>query len=235
MSKIPSDSFDAELLRLFPIWRHDGLAPLTSIIGYATLLLDNKAENLTEQQKQFITIIRNIGKRAVTSWHSPGDYITLCLDFENSHWKWEAIQLSEICDSILSNSFKSISKSNVQVVISNDLPPVKADGNWLSRAITYLLEPATGYFYNPDFNSSIFAQQSDGNHVVVRVCTGLILSLDDSNNSIESISSPGNTLSVASMILDKHESHLKFRRLNGNDDKLESQGTEFEFSLPIWK
>lgn len=235
MSKIPSDSFDTELLRLFPIWRHDGLDPLTSIIGYATLLLENKVENLTEQQKQFITIIRNIAKRAATSWHSPGDYITLRFDFENSHWKWEAIQLSEICDSILSSSFKHISKSNVQVAISDNLPLIKADGNWLSIAITYLLEPSTGYLYNPDFNSSIFAQQSDDNHVVVRVRTGLKLSLDEGNNSIESISSPGNNLSVANIILDKHESRLEFRRLNGNADKHESQGTEFEFTLPIWQ
>jgi hypothetical protein len=87
MLKNSSDPISAEILKLFPIWRHDGLAPLTTIIGYTTLLLDGDIENLTEQQKQFITIVRNTAMKASTAWHNPGDYIKLSFDFENAGWK----------------------------------------------------------------------------------------------------------------------------------------------------
>jgi K+-sensing histidine kinase KdpD len=235
MPKASSDSFSTEVLELFPIWRHDGLAPLTTIIGYTTLLLDSKVENLTEQQKQFIISIRNAAMQASTSWHNPGDYIKLRFDFENTNWKWESVQLAEICDLILSNSFKYIKKSNVQVDVSNELVPVRADRGWLSTAITNLLEPSVGYLYNAEFKSSISAQESDDKRVLVRIRTGLELSIDDSYNSIESISSRGNSLSVASIILEKHGSRLEFRQIKTDDAEHKSQGTEFSFMLPIWQ
>jgi len=236
MSKTSSDdSLRAEMLKLVPLWRHDGLAPLTSIIGYATLLLDSNAENLTEQQKQFIAVIRNVAMRASTSWHNPGDYVKLYFDFEHTNWQLESVQLSKICGTILSNSFKYINKSNVRVDIPADLALVKADSNWLSVAITNLLEPNVGYFYNAEFEASISAQRSDDSHILVRICTGLELPMDENSNSIESISSPGNNLSVANIILDKHGSRLLFKRLRKDNNEYESQGVEFEFVLPIWK
>jgi K+-sensing histidine kinase KdpD len=235
MPKTSSNSISAEILKLFPIWRHDGLTPLTTITGYATLLLEIQAENLTEQQKQFITMIRNAAMKASTSWHNPGDYITLSFDFENARWKWSSVQLSEICDMILSKSFKYINKSNVDVDISDKLAPVRADPDWLAIAIANLLEPSVGYLYNAEFRSSISAKKSDDDHVLVSISTGLELSMDESYKSIESISSPGNSLSVASMIFEKHESHLQFKRLRNDRNEYKSLGTEFEFSLPIWQ
>lgn len=232
---LDDDSLRAEILALFPIWRHDGLAPLTTIIGYATLLLDGKDENLTEQQKQFITMIRNVAMKACTAWHNPGDYIKLRFDFENIGWKWESVQLSEICNDILSSSFKYMNKSNVRVDVPNDLAAVRADRGWLSAAITNLLEPSIGYFYNPEFRSSISAQKGDDKHILVRISTGLELSMDDNYNSFESISSPGNSLSVASIILSKHGSRLEFRKLKKDNTEHKSDGTEFMFMLPIWQ
>jgi K+-sensing histidine kinase KdpD len=231
----PDDSLNAEIVKLFPLWRHDGLEPLTSIIGYATLLLDSNAENLTEQQKQFIAVIRNVAMRASTSWHSTGDYVKLCFDFEHTNWQLESVQLSKICDTILSSSFKYINKSNVRVDIPADLAPVKANSYWLSVAITNLLEPNVGYFYSAAFESSISAQRSDDSHILVVIRAGLELPMDENRNSIESISSPGNNLSVANIILDKHGSRLAFKRLRKDNNEYESQGVEFEFGLPIWK
>jgi K+-sensing histidine kinase KdpD len=136
---------------------------------------------------------------------------------------------------ILSNSFKYIKKSNVHIDVSEELPSVKADSYWLSTAIINLLEPSAGYFYNTEFTSLISAQRKDDTHVLVRICTGLELSTDENYNSIESISSPGNSLSVAGIILNKHGSHLEFSPLKRDDDKHKSQGTEFRFTLPLWE
>jgi|SRR5215212_4772743 len=233
MSKSASDSNNAEILKLFPLWRHEGLAPLTTIIGYTTLLLDNPAENLTEKQKQFITIIRDTAMKASGAWHSPGDYITL--SFENTDWEWMPVQLSEVCDMILSNSFKRINKLNIHVDVSAELPLVRADRGWLSIAITNLLEPSGGYLYNTEFRSSISAQEQDDKHILVKIRTGLQVSMDENYNSIESISMPGSYLSVASIILDKHESRLEFTRLRNDHNEFTSQGTEFAFVLSAWQ
>lgn len=248
MTKTSDDnSIDTEIVELFHFWRHDGLSPLTAIIGYATLLLEIKSENLTEQQKQFITSIRNSAIRASASWHSTSDYLQLRFDFENIDWKWESVQLSEICEQILAKSLKHINKSNVQINIPDELAPVRSERKWLSTAITNLLEPSVGYGYNAEFKSSISAQKTDEEYVLVRISTGLDLSRGDSDisanyklsmginpHSIESISWPGNSLSVADIILQKHGSHLEFRNLK-KDDKYESEGTEFTFILPIWQ
>jgi K+-sensing histidine kinase KdpD len=239
------DSINSEIVELFHFWRHDGLKPLTAIIGYATLLLEFKSENLTEQQKHFVTSIRDSAMRASASWHSTSDYLQLRFDFENMDWKWESVQLSEICERILSKSLEYTNKSNVQVNVPDELAPIRADRNWLSRAITNLLEPSVGYRYNAEFKSSISAQKRDDRHVVVRISTGLKLSGGDNDisikyklsigynpNSIELISWPGNSLSVANIILEKHGSRLEFRNLKKDNDEYESEGTEFTFVLP---
>ncbi len=248
MTKISDESsIKQEILDLFHLWRHNGRKPLTLISGYAILLLEAESENLTERQKQWITGIRDSAMRASASLSSQGDYIQLRFGFESMDWKWESVQLSEICEQILSKSLKHINQSNVQVNIPNELAPVRADRNWLSTAIINLLEPAVGYRYNAEFKLSISAQERD-QHVLVRVSTGLELSGGDNDisirhklsmgyspNSIELISWPGNSLSVANIILDKHGSHLEFRKLGKDNAERENGGTEFTFMLPTWQ
>ncbi len=230
-----SNFFNDEISKWFPLWRHDGLDALTTIIGYANLLLDSQDKNLTGQQKQFLTTIRNAALKGYSAWNNPGEYIKLMFDAENVSWKWESVQLSEICEIVLSSSSKYINTSNVRVNVAAELPPVRADRAWLSIAIANLLEPSVGYVYNAEFETSISALQTDGEFVSLRVRTGLQLVMDENDNSVESISFPGNNLSVASIILNQHGSRLEFQRLKYDPDEFRSQGIEFRFALPVWQ
>jgi K+-sensing histidine kinase KdpD len=237
-------SIKQEILDLFQLWRHDGRKPLTLIIGYATLLLKAESENLTGQQKQFITSIRDSAMSASASLHSQGDYLQL--RFANMDWKWEAVQLAEICEQIVSKSLQYSNKSDVQVNVPDELTPVRADRHWLSIAITNLLGHVVGYRFHPEFKPGIFAQERDDGHVLVRISTGLDLfrgeheysakyrlSIGYDPNDIETFSWPGSNLSVAKIILDKHGSRLEFRKLQKDD--AEYKGTEFAFVLPTWQ
>jgi hypothetical protein len=118
--------------------------------------------------------------------------------------------------------------------VSDKLPPVRADRAWLPRAILNLLEPSVGYHYNVVFESSIFAQETDDNMILLKIAKGLELSMDQKYDSLEAISFPGNGLSVASMILNQLGSRLEFRRLPSLQNEYQNEGTEFEFELPIW-
>jgi K+-sensing histidine kinase KdpD len=229
-----SNPSSAEILKLFSQWRLEAISPLTMIVGYATMLLTAQNENLTEQQKQSIAVIRQAGLKSYSSWRNPSEYLELIVDSENRNWKWEPVRLLDVCERILSTTALFINKSKVRLNISESLPPVRADLNWLSRAILNMLEPSVGYHYNEVFESSVSAEETDAT-IAVKIATGLELSMDPQFGNLEYISIPGNSLSVASMIIERHGSRLGFRRLPSPHQTYQSQGTEFEFVLPTWR
>lgn len=222
---------ETDLLELFRTWRHEGLTPLVTVRGYADLLLKGQVGELTDQQRQFIQIIRNATSKAALAWHSPGYYLKLQAGFDETRWKWEAVQLSQVISDSLSNPYRYIDESNVRVYLPDRLPSVKASRDWLGVAITNLLEPAPGYAYIQNYPNAITADQTDEFTISVQIRCGLIL--DPEHKDVASISYPGNSINVADLVLKKHGSPLTIHPMR-RENEPQSQGTEFRFSLPIW-
>src|SRR5512145_1269511 len=136
------NSQESDLLKLFTIWSREKHDAMISIIGFADLLLDNKTGELSNQQQKFIRNIRNAATKTSQGLRNNKDYLKLRYQQEENYWEWEAVNLSNILESILSSNYLYSNRTNTVVEISPQIPPVKADTQWLRVAFINLIEPA---------------------------------------------------------------------------------------------
>jgi hypothetical protein len=219
-----------DFLQFFSFWRTEGLNPIVSIEGYSKLLLDGAFGELTEKQSEIISTIHFAAIAATTAWKNPNIYLKLTSDSNYGRFEWQSVSLNE---SWVKLSSHYLNDMKIVLEVPPTLPNVKTDVGWLNEIVAILIRPSAGYYYNRKFLPKIAAQLND-NSVIIQVHSGLSLNPEQVN--IESISFPGSSVSVASIILQKLGSELRFEQIRFRDsDKYESQGTLFEFALPIWQ
>ena len=96
-----SQNDKSEFLELMMLWRNEGLAPLASVIGFSQALLEEKAGEINEEQRQLLELIFRAGVRAADCWHSAADYANL--HDGTSQEACRAFELGEVIDRALSH------------------------------------------------------------------------------------------------------------------------------------
>ena len=217
-------------MQFFSFWRTEGLNPIVSITGYSKLLLDGAFGELTEKQREIISTINYAANAAATAWKNPSIYLKLTSDPNYGRLEWQSVSLAESFEKINSHYLNDM---DVVFELPPNLPNVKTDVTWLKEAIATLIRPSAGYHNNRSFLPKIVGQLKN-DMVAIQVHSGL--SLYPEQLSIESISFPGSSVSVANIILQKLGSELRLEQIRlSNSNDYESQGTMFEFALPIWQ
>lgn len=124
---------------------HELRTPLTAIIGYNDLLELNRDKNLTDNQKQYLQVIRRHA-------HELNKLVTDMLDVSSIETKQislaiEPIEISEIVYDVL-NKLEPLATErqlNITYEISDDLPIIRIDKHKISQTFFNLISNAIKY------------------------------------------------------------------------------------------
>lgn len=124
---------------------HELRTPMTSIKGYADLLMLGMAGPLGEQQKHFISIIRNNAERMVALVSDLLDISRI----ESGRVKLDlrAVHIHEVVEQV-AHTLQGRAQSKgltLQVDVPTDLPPVWGDSNRVAQILTNLISNAIQY------------------------------------------------------------------------------------------
>jgi len=120
---------------------HDLKAPLRGIDGYSRLLLEDHYENLDEEGRQFLEIIRGAALRMSRLIDDLLDYSRM----ERRPMKTGSVGLRKLIDSTLREREEEISERGIDVKISLPFDTVKADGDGITLALGNFLENAVKF------------------------------------------------------------------------------------------
>lgn len=124
---------------------HELRTPMTSIKGYADLLMLGMAGPLGEQQKHFIGIIRNNAERMVAL---VSDLLDISrIESGRVQLDLQAVHIHEVVGQVVHTlQGRAQSKGlSLQVDVSGDLPPVWGDSNRVAQILTNLIGNAIQY------------------------------------------------------------------------------------------
>jgi len=148
------------------IMTHELRIPMTAIQGYADMI--NMVGELTDQQKNYLTIIRTNIERMMTLINDLSDISRiengqLALDVQ------DGIRLQDVLGTILPALKPEIEAREHTLVIelSDDLPPVRVDPKRLGQVLTNLISNA--YKYTTNGGRITIRTRRDGDFVVCEV------------------------------------------------------------------
>lgn len=208
---------DDQFLEWLACWGNEGLTSLALVGGYARVLLEGRAGELTEEQHRFVEIIFRNCVRAAEWFRLPETYLAFRLGRHHVHW--EEIRLPEL----ISQAISRLQSGQVQVDLPDDLPPVRGC-QCLQDAILYLIEPDLSLAPRSALQAQIRADKVGDSSILVQVRTGIHL---DEIGGFSCCFFPGTRLSIADQIIRLHESQVKVQSVD--------KETEFRFTLPIWR
>lgn len=149
---------------------HELRTPMTSIKGYADLLLLGAAGKLSGQQDQFINTIKaNADRLSILV----NDLLNVSrLDYGNDQIRVENVALGSLLKAVVSNQEAQAQHDHKGLVVHLDvvdgLPSIRADANKLTQIFTNILDNAFNYTY-PGGRIDIQARLEDTGHVLVTV------------------------------------------------------------------
>ncbi len=223
---------------------HELRLPLTSIRGYAELILAGAAGETTEQQANFLNIIRSNIERMVVLISDLADISRI----ESGHLKLEfkPLALSEIIAEVLKSLSRQIEEKQqaLSIHIPDTLPQVWGDPTRLAQVLTNLVSNA--YKYTPIGGQiTISAEFNPESHYceealpVVRISvqdTGLGISQEDQRKIFgkffraadeQARAAPGTGLglNITKYLVEAHGGCIWF-------ESEFRQGTTFHFTIP---
>lgn len=221
---------------------HELRTPMTSIKGYADLLLLGAAGETSEVQKRFLHTIKVNADRLSSLVN---DLLNISkLDSGSEQLKLEMVDLDELLNTVVTNLQGRVEherkKMNVSVYIQPKLPPIKADQHKLTQIVTNLVDNAFNYTY-PGGNIDISAvlQEDDINHVLVAVRdTGIGIpeayreriwerfERNEEHALVMDVAGTGLGLPIVKKLVEMHNATIWF-------DSEVGKGTTFYVSLPI--
>jgi PAS domain S-box-containing protein len=124
---------------------HELRTPMTSIKGYADLLMLGMAGPLDEQQKHFIGIIRNNAERMVALVNDLLDISRI--ESGRVQLDLRAVHIHEVVGQVVHTLEGRAQNKNItlQVNVSENLPPVWGDSNRVAQILTNLISNAIQY------------------------------------------------------------------------------------------
>ncbi len=137
---------------------HELRTPLNAIIGYATLLLDPRADSLTADQRQDVELILRGGRRLLSLINDVLDLSRL--EAERLPLQRVPTDLAAVLDEALADIAPLAAAKGLPLVVerSTALPPILADGDRLRQVFVNLLSNAVKF--------------TDAGQVVVRAVVG---------------------------------------------------------------
>ncbi len=157
---------------------HELRLPLTSIKGYADLLVKGVMGPVTDQQAQFLTVIRNNVERMATLI----DRVSEMGKLESGRLrpKREPIDLAGVLSGIVAQ-YRPLceeKKQTLKAEIPESLPKVLGDRGRVSQIVEAMVDNA--HRYTPEGGSITVRAEPQGDEVVVWVCdTGIGIGPDD--------------------------------------------------------
>lgn len=215
---------------------HDLKTPMTSIRGYAELMLSMMRDNLQERQIQFLSNISNTVKRMEMLVSDLADISRI----ESGHFFMEEtrVQVADIVQAVKDNTLPQIEARGHQFVeqIEPNLPEMWVDYYRLLQVLTNFVSNA--YKYTPDGGTITLCAQRDGDRIEFSVSdTGIGLSeeqiaklgtkfwrADDDYTR----SQPGTGLgfAITRALVEQMGSHIEIESRIG-------AGSTFRFSVPV--
>ncbi len=202
-----SQAAGAGLFERVRVWRHDGIAPLTLVMGYVDMLLEVPTDTLPDELQAGLRTIRHACLDAIDRWTLWSSYLEL--RHERRPPRWEPAHLPEVIGYALADR-------RIQAVKADwpdDLPLI-SDSGWLAAGFAHLLNPLDRSVGPP---TAVRVSLGDRSTVLIQVVyTGTGASI---------ISHPGTPLSVVELIVQLHGSQMEIWPSEA--------GTRIQFVLPV--
>ncbi|MCX8067007.1 MAG: GAF domain-containing protein [Anaerolineae bacterium] len=215
---------------------HELRTPMTSIKGYADLLVLGMAGPLNEQQKHFINIIRNNAERMVALVNDLLDISRI--ESGRLQLDLRALHIREVVDQVVTALQPRAQNKNLTLTanVPTDLPPVWGDPNRVAQILTNLISNAIQY--TPPGGRVTVSAQTNGDMLEISVAdTGIGISKEDQKKIFDRFfrandplvqETPGTGLGLpitASLV-----------QMHGGQIWVESElgeGSTFTFTLPL--
>ena len=218
---------------------HELRTPMTSIKGYADLLLMGAAGELTDRQLSYLNVIKD----SATRMHM---LVNDLLDISDIGAGTMALNLqlldisdsmSEIVDKYLNGRVAQEGKTlTIESNIAAPLPLICVDPERITQILTNLLDNA--FNYTPEYGRITVDLYSDGNNVCIAIKdTGIGISEDDLANifdrffrsdkaDVQKVSGTGLGLSIVHTLVEMQDGLLSVK-------SVEHEGTTFTITFPI--
>lgn len=218
---------------------HELRTPMTSIKGYADLMLMGAAGAMSDSQKGYLQIIKNNAQRLQ---NLVGDLLNIShIETGQTQLDLRPTNLTTLIETIVSNHLHGrIQHENKSIHVStqmpNGLPLVTADQHRITQVLTNLLDNA--FNYTPENGTILVSTQADEHFVYVAVQDSGIGITEENLNKIfdrffraedeevQQVAGTGLGLAIVRGLL----------RMHGGDLHVESErhvGSTFSFNLPI--
>lgn len=227
---------------------HELRTPLTSIKGYVDLLLDGDAGELTEEQQEFLGIIKNNADRLIALINDLLDVSRI--ESGKIELQRGPLDLAQLIQGVADSLHPSIEAKGQHLTLDLEgrrelsqvgqdctfLPTVMADADRVTQILINLLSNA--YKYTPAGGSISVRAYSEGDYVRVDVQdTGIGLSTEEqsqiftrffraNNRTVQEVGGTGLGLSIARSLVEMHSGKITVSSSPG-------QGSTFSFTLPI--
>ncbi len=219
---------------------HELRTPMTSIKGFADLLLMGVAGQVSETQRSFLTKIKTNADRLS---YLVDDLLNISKLDAGERLNLEAVNLSDIIASVV-NSMRSradYDQKDLRVVVKVplDLPTLEADSQKLTRILHNIVENAFNYTYPGGSIEITAAMQPDDRHVLISVKdSGIGIPEEfrpriwqrferyDEHALVMDVPGTGLGLSIVKELVEMHHGEVWFESELG-------KGTTFFVSLPV--
>jgi signal transduction histidine kinase len=223
-------------VELISVLSHEFRTPLTSILGYAEVLADGDAGEMTEEQLTYLKIIEASARRLQRQVEN---LLTLSRLREGTlTFDPKPVQLAEAVTSVLAFMGPRIDmhQLSVHTHVPEDLPRVSADPRALDQVLFHLLDNALKF--TPEGGSIYVRAGRQGNAVVVSVMnTGSSIPIDEQETLFnpfyrareavrEAAQGSGLGLSVVRGLVEQHGGRIWV-------ESTPEAGTTFFFTLPV--
>lgn len=215
---------------------HELRTPMTSIKGYADLLMLGMAGPLSEQQKHFIGIIRNNAERMVTL---VSDLLDISrIEAGRIQLDLRAVHIHEVVGHVV-NTVQGRAQSkglSLQIDVPEDLPPVWGDSNRVAQILTNLISNAIQY--TPPGGQVTVSARASGDMLEVSVAdTGIGISQENQQKIfdrffraddplVQETSGTGLGLPITASLVQMHGGQIWVESELG-------KGSTFTFTLPL--
>lgn len=219
---------------------HELRTPMTSIKGFADLLLLGVAGAMSDQQQMMLQKIKSNADRLS---QLVDDLLNISKIDAGERLNPELVEVGPVIHNVVATlkgkAHHERKDLNVTVEIQPALPPIQADPHKLTQIITNLVDNAFNYTYaggNIDVTAGI---QPDGKHILISVKdTGIGIPEEfrsriwqrferfDDNALVMDVAGTGLGLSIVKELIDMHNGEVWFESESG-------KGTTFFVSLPV--
>jgi len=218
---------------------HELRTPMTSIKGYAELMLLGAAGSMSDAQRQYIDVILANADRM-------SELINDLLDISRiesgkTTLELQPVNLSQVISQVINEHLQGLIQHEnkpigVTTEISATLPLVNADPDRITQILTNLLDNA--FHYTPAEGNITVATQANGQYVAISVSdTGIGISKENQekifdrfyrveDSDIQEVPGTGLGLAIVRSLVEMHGGQLDVESTLG-------EGSTFTFTVPV--